>query len=349
MSKIELLIVDDSPLFIDVFTRIVELDDDIEVVGSAGDGAEALRQLERLRPNIVVMDINMPVMNGIEAVERMMAARPTPILLQTADPRRRDEVTSFEALSRGALDIVAKPRLTCDGEAEQVELRARVRLLSRIPVVSQRQRHRRPSQAAGLRHVPVGLGGVAIVASTGGPPALADILAALPPDFSLPLVVVQHLSPGFAPNLVSWLDGVSPFATRLAADGIRLEPGAVYVAPDGAHLLIDGGDRLRLDSLTGALDEHRPSGSRLLSSAARCWGRKAIGVVLTGMGTDGCVGLLDIRQAGGTTIAQNRETSIVYGMPRVALEIGAAQQVLPASEIADALVTAARAIQRAAL
>ena len=347
MSGIRVLIVDDSELFIEGVTPILEVEHDIEVVGSAANGAEAVKRVEALEPAVVVMDINMPVMGGLEAVERIMAARPTPILLQTGDPASRDEVTSFEALSRGALDVVAKPKLTRDGAAEQAELRDHVRLIACVPVVYRRRRQRRHSLAAGLESVPTGSGGIAMVASTGGPPTLADILAALPPDFSVPVLVVQHLASGFAPNLVSWLDGVSRLRVRLARDGTPVEPGVVYVAPDDAHMTIHGGDRIRLDRLTGPIDGHRPSGTRLLSSAAAQWERRAVGVVLTGMGADGCRGLLDIRRAGGTTISQDRATSIVFGMPRVAVELGAAQRVLPVAEIPDALVQAARTIEAA--
>ena len=346
-DRIRVLLVDDSPLFIDGVTPILEADGDIEVIGAAGDGAEAVARVQTLEPSIVVMDINMPVMDGLEAVERIMASRPTPILLQTSDPSRRDEVTSFDAISRGALDVIAKPRLTRDAAGEQRQLRDKVRLLSGVPVIYRRRRRPQPTGAAGLEQVPGGSAGVAVAASTGGPPALAEILAALPPDFSLPVLVVQHLASGFAPNLVSWLAGVSRLSVRIAGDGERARPGVVYIAPDDAHMSIHHGDRIRLDPETKPIDGHRPSATRLLSSAARQWGRRAVGVVLTGMGADGSRGLLEIHRAGGLTISQDEETCIVYGMPRVAVEIGASQQVLPIARIAPALVEAARRIEAA--
>jgi two-component system chemotaxis response regulator CheB len=347
MTKIPVLLVDDSRLAIDGITRVLEADSDIQVVGSAAHGREAVAKVEALRPAVVVMDINMPVMNGLDAVERIMATRPTPILLQTNDPSRRDEVGSFEALSRGALEVIAKPGLLHRNAAEQAELRDKVRLISRVSVVYRRSRRPRQSLPAGLEQLPAGAGGVAMVASTGGPPTLADILAALPPDFSLPILVVQHLAPGFAPNLVSWLAGMSPLRVRLAEDGERATHGVVYIAPDEVHMTVHDGDRIRLDPVTPPIDGHRPSGTRLLSTAAAQWRRQAIGVVLTGMGADGCRGLLEIRRAGGTTISQDEASSIVFGMPRVAAEIGASQRALSANDIPRALVSAARSIATA--
>jgi two-component system chemotaxis response regulator CheB len=284
-------------------------------------------------------------MDGLEAVERIMASRPTPILLMTADPTRHSERGVFEAMTRGALDLVPKTILS-SGPEGRAWLRERVRLLASVPVVY-RPRPSRPA-ARRVTLVPAaksGSGGIGLVASTGGPPVLGQILAALPREFPLAILLVQHLAPGFAGHLASWLASSSRLPVRIAVRGETIGPGIAYLAPDGAHLIAEAGGRLGVDPHTPPIDGHRPSGSRLLSSMARLWGASAVGVVLTGMGSDGVAGLDDIRRAGGVTIAQDQASSAVYGMPKAARDRGAAREVMPASDIAERLCRAAEAIQ----
>jgi two-component system chemotaxis response regulator CheB len=337
-SKLRVVVIDDSPLFVQAMVATLQADGDIDVVGTGGDGLRAVNLVATLRPDLVAMDVQMPVMSGLEAVEQIMATHPTPILLVTSDPAHQGERGVFEALSRGALDIVSKANL------DQHWLRDHVRLLSSVPVVYRRRsRPRRPSQRMGFV-VGSGSGGVGIVASTGGPPALAEILSRLPPDFPLPIVVVQHLAPGFGASLVTWLRGVAKLDVAIAERGQTIEGGTIYIAPEGAHATIATGDKIVLDSVRPDHDGHRPSGTVLLKSMATTWGKRAIGVVLTGMGADGATGLLAIRRAGGQTIAQDEVSSTVYGMPRVAFELGAADRVLSPPQIAAELVRAARAL-----
>lgn len=341
-APLRVLVADDSPLSLDAVTAALEEDGDIQVVAVAGDGRDALAKVEATRPALVAMDINMPVMDGLEAVERIMASRPTPILLLTGDPARRDERGVFEALSRGALDVIPK-HVAAGSPAQRAWLRDHVRLLAGVTVVYRARAARRQAGAPVMAApAPPAVGGVGLVASTGGPPAIAEILAALPARYPLPVLIVQHLASGFAAHLASWLEGVSRLRVVIARDGLRLEAGTVYLAPDGAHMTVSGGDRLALDARSPPVDGHRPSGTRLLSSLAAAWGGRAIGVVLTGMGSDGVAGLQAIRRAGGTTYAQDQASSVVFGMPRAARDAGAASTLLPPAAIAEALARRGR-------
>ena len=338
---LRVLVVDDSALSIEALTAALEADGDISVIATAGDGRDALAKVEALRPALVAMDINMPVMDGLEAVERIMASRPTPILLLTGDPDRRGERGSFDALSRGALDLIPK-HIAAGGEAQRAWLRDHVRLLASVPVVYRPRPAHRLHAGGVVPSVAAGAGGVGLVASTGGPPVIADILAALPADFALPILVVQHLAPGFTAHFTSWLDGVSRLRVRIAQSGLEVEGGTVYLAPDGGHLLLEGANRLRIDSRSPPMDGHRPSGTMLLASLAQAWGRRAVGVVLTGMGSDGVTGLDEIRRAGGLTMAQDEAASVVYGMPRTARDRRAASTILAPAAIAEALIRRGR-------
>lgn len=338
---LRVIVVDDSPLSVDAVRSALEADGDIAVVATAGNGRDALAKVAALRPGLVAMDINMPVMDGLEAVERIMASCPTPILLLTGDPGRFGERGIFEALSRGALDLIPK-HIAAGGDAQRAWLRDHVRLLASVPVIYRPRPVRRPPLPPANERVARAAGGVGVVASTGGPPALAEILGGLPAGYPLPILVVQHLASGFAAHLASWLEGVSRLEVRIATHGLNVEGGTVYLAPDGAHLNLEAPDRLAVDARSPPVDGHRPSGTRLLDSIAAVWGSRAVGVVLTGMGADGVSGLDAIRRAGGLTIAQDETSSVVFGMPRVARERGAASASLPPAGIIEALIRRGR-------
>ncbi|RMG19638.1 MAG: chemotaxis-specific protein-glutamate methyltransferase CheB [Deltaproteobacteria bacterium] len=351
---VRVLIVDDSPLFLEALRAIFEADSAFEVVGEARDGREAVEKVAALAPDLVAMDVQMPGMDGLEAVDAIMASHPTPILLITGDPARTGAEWCFEALRRGALDLQPKPTLAPEDEEALAAFREHARLLASVPVVYRRRRTRPKGPAreeAGamlarpMRRCLPELPGVAgLVASTGGPAVLAEVLGALPGDFPLPIAIVQHLAPGFAPHLVHWLDGCSALSVSLATEGAIPRPGHAYLAPDGAHLCFAADGRFHLDRSTAPLDGHRPSGTVLLRSIAEVFGARSVGLVLTGMGSDGAAGLAALRRAGGATLVQDEASSVVYGMPKAALDLGAAEEEIGRSQLAEALLARARAL-----
>ncbi len=334
------LICEDSPLFVDALTEVVDGDPRLSVCGVATDGAKAVKLCRELKPDLVTMDVLMPVMDGLDAIGEIMADCPTPILVMTADPRGESGELAVEALRRGALDIIQKPTRWPGTPDEIRAFREQIRLLASISVV----RHMAPRQR--VRRAPVRRQGrsnrvVAIAASTGGPPALAQVLQDVGAEFPCGIACVQHISAGFAENLASWLNSVSPLDVSLARHGQRVRPGLCLLAPDGHQMRISPVGRVVLDT-TPAVDGHRPSGTVLLKSVADSYGSAAIGVVLTGMGRDGAAGLKAIRNIGGATLAQDEATSAVWGMPRSATECGAAQTIAPLDEVGAWLVRQAQ-------
>ena len=356
MKRIRILVADDS---VTVRKRIVDVlaaQPDFEVVAEAADGREAIEACQRLRPEVVTLDMMMPVMTGLAATEYIMAYCPTPILVVSSSFNRGELFKTFDALAAGALDVLEKPRGDDTDLAWERQLAATVRLIARIKVIT----HPR----ARLAHLGGGNGGlagrvaprapggsaepsacelVAIGASTGGPGAVVQILTELRRDFSLPLLVVIHLGRSFGVAFAEWLNGLSPFPVAFACDGEVLPaPGAcrVVLAPPDQHLVVRGG-RLWL---TQERERHscRPSVDVLFESIARELGPRAAACLLTGMGRDGADGLLALRQAGGVTMAQDESTSVVFGMPREAIRIGAAGQVLRLDQVAPALAALAR-------
>lgn len=346
MNRIRVLVADDS---VTVRKRIVEAlsaQPDFEVVAEAGDGREAIEACQRLRPDAITLDMMMPVITGLAATEFIMAYCPTPILIVSSSFNRGELFRTYDALAAGALDVLEKPRGDeVEGDWE-TRLASALRLISRIKVITHprgRLTHpaasiRFPSTAAPVTPGPTGPEFVAIGASTGGPGAMVDILRALPPQFPLPILVVIHISRLFGDGFAEWLNGVSPFRVAFARDGEPLPlPGAcrVVLAPPDQHLLV----RDRRLRLTHDPERHscRPSVDTLFESVARELGPRAVGCLLTGMGRDGATGLLAMRQAGSTTIAQDETSCVVFGMPREAIRLGAASQVLKLDQIASAL------------
>jgi two-component system chemotaxis response regulator CheB len=357
---LRILVVDDSPLFAEAISTILNSDPDICIVGVASNGKQAVEMTQRLRPSIITMDIQMPVMDGLEAIEHIMDSRPTPIVVVTGDPRVQGDELHFEALRRGALDVVAKPTIWEASATQQEAFKEHVKLLAGVAVVrhlsAERQRKKTARRLELIAPAPVaqpaqkphriegeipraesGAGKiVALVASTGGPSALAQILEALPPTFPTGILVVQHISAGFASSLATWLNDVSSLEVHLAEEGAEVTPGTALLAPDGHHMTVSAKGRVSLDD-SPPLDGHRPSGTLLLSSLARTHASKAVGVILTGMGKDGVEGLQAIRDAGGATVAQDEDSSVVFGMPKVAIDTGAAKLALPLGEIPGAI------------
>ena len=341
---IRVLVAEDSPVLREFLVNILSADADIQVIATAVDGVQAVEAVGRLKPDVVTMDIHMPRLNGFEATRRIMESHPVPIVIVSST--MSDQVAAtFRAIEAGALAFVSRPHGIGhpDYAASAGELVQTVRLMAEVKVV---RRWPKP-EAVGRRVVPApsplpkaasGSGGkiVAIGASTGGPMALRTILAGLPSDFPAPLLVVQHISPGFVQGFVEWLGTSSPVPVLLARHGERPLAGQVYLAPDGTHLGIDA-NTIKLD---GGAPENgiRPAISYLFRSVAQAFGANAIGVLLSGMGADGAVELKRLKDVGATTIAQSKESSVVHGMPGVAIGLGGATHVLGPEEIASLLV-----------
>lgn len=350
MKPIRILVADDS---VTVRKRIVEVlaaQPDFEVVAEAADGREAIEACQRLRPDAVTLDMMMPVMTGLAATEYIMAYCPTPILVVSSSFNRGELFKTYDALAAGALDVLEKPAGDETDAAWERQLAGTLRLIARIKVITHprgRLAHlgngTRPAFASSPPFAgQAGCELVAIGASTGGPGAVVDILRDLPPDFSLPLLLVIHISRAFGAGFAEWLNGLSPFPVTFARDGEPLPKigvSRVVLAPPDQHLIVRDG-RLWL---TQEPERHscRPSVDTLFESVARDLGPRAAACLLTGMGRDGAVGLLAMRQAGGVTLAQDESTSVVFGMPREAIRLDAAGQVLRLDQIAPALAALA--------
>ncbi len=344
--SLRVLIAEDSSLFVEVLGETLEREPDISVDAVVNNGVDAVEYCQNHRPDIVLMDIHMPRLDGLSATEQIMANSPTPILVITSDPHRGGVDLSFRALSAGALDLMAKPERIPFPSDEREHLLRKIRLLSQIPVVRHvRARRRNPTPAPLAERRPPAIDAdedrpsavIGVVASTGGPRALAKICTGLPDDFSAALVIVQHITDGFSRHLARWLDKHSPLTVYEAEDGLPLRPGHAVIAPTEFHLAIDAD--LKCDVRDGPpIGGHRPSGDRLLTSLARHAAPRTVGLVLSGMGDDGAAGLTALRKSGCPTLAQDESTSVVYGMPRAAAERGIVEHLLPDSDIAPELI-----------
>ncbi|WP_119070705.1 chemotaxis-specific protein-glutamate methyltransferase CheB [Aggregatilinea lenta] len=341
---IKVLLVDDSPTARLVLANIISSAPDMQLVGEATNGARAIRMVEELRPDVVLMDLIMPQMDGLEATREIMHLWPTPIVMISSGLDKNETTIAFEAVNAGAVSVLQKPGPPGNAAytASVKEVLATLRIMSSVRVI----RHLKPNGASArlpgvLEPVNVVNPGtcpeiVAIVSSTGGPQTLATIITALPPTFSLPVVIVQHITTDFVLPLVEWLGTVSKLPVRIAQAGECLVPGTVYFAPGGKHLQFASDHRVELAD-TPANVPHIPSGDVLLASVARRYSARAVGVVLTGMGSDGAKGLRAMYDAGAITIAQNEESCVVFGMPKEAIALGAARHTLPPGEIAKLL------------
>ncbi|MGH6725791.1 MAG: chemotaxis-specific protein-glutamate methyltransferase CheB [Pseudolabrys sp.] len=347
MPKLRVLVVEDSPTVRKRLLDALAMDADIEVVGKAEDGKRAVELCRSLRPDVITMDMMMPIMTGLAATEYIMAHQPTPILIVSASVNRGELFKIYDALAAGAVDVLEKPTgEEFDGIWEQ-RLFAAVKLVARIKVITHprgRLESKLPLPNGNGRRPPDGQAGqavdiVAIGASTGGPGAVVEVLRALPPDFQVPVLVVVHMNAPFGSAFTDWLDAQIERSVVHATHGASLAAvsGRVMVAPADQHLVVRG----RRMYLTKDAERHscRPSVDVLFESIALDCGASAAACLLTGMGTDGALGLLKIRDAGGMTIAQDEATSVIYGMPREAAIRGAARCVLPLKDIGPRLVS----------
>jgi two-component system, chemotaxis family, protein-glutamate methylesterase/glutaminase len=341
--RVRVLVVEDSATVRDRICSVLAADPGIELVGAAADGKRAIELTRELRPDLITLDMMLPVLDGLEFTEYVMAYLPTPILVVSSSFNRDELHTTYDALAAGAVDVLEKPTGSEPDGVWEDRLLSTVKLVSRIRVISHprgRLRalgHVRPGASDGSVERPVSGGPfdvVAVGASTGGPGAIVEVLRALPTDYSLPVLIVLHIAEPFGAAFADWLDEQTPRRVRYAVDGqaVSTVAGGVVLAPPGFHLRVSGG-RLHL---TTEAERHscRPSVDVLFESVAEEYGARAAAVLLTGMGRDGATGLLAVRRAGGLTVAQDEATSVVYGMPKEAADIGAAQSVLPLDAIA---------------
>jgi two-component system chemotaxis response regulator CheB len=354
-DKINVLVADDSQVTRMLLVHLLSSDPHIQVVGTVADGQAALDFLQgaTVRPDVVLMDIHMPNMDGFEATRLIMETAPLPIVICTATSDPQELAVAFRSMEAGALACVEKPVASTDADFERraSNMLQTIRLMSEVKVVrrwprpraltavsaTENRTHRgRPSGALSI----IGIG-----ASTGGPPVLQTILSGLPKDFPIPLLIVQHIAPGFLPGMVEWLNQTTGLRIHIAAHGATPLPGHAYIAPDDFHMGITPGGRIALarDAQENGL---RPAVSYLFRSIAHTCGQHGTGVLLTGMGKDGAAELKLMRDGGAFTIAQDRDSSVVHGMPGEAIDLGAACVVLAADRIAAALVT--RAAQKPA-
>lgn len=358
---IRVFLVEDSPIAMTILKRIFEGTPEVQVVGTATNGLEALEAIPSLQPDLICTDFHMPKMGGVELTRRLMEVYPRPILVISASVQEEDRDNVFRVLEAGALDVFPKPRtgLSSEYEKNKADLIHKVKLLAGIKVFTQ---HRstapastttaspaaKPAASAtpALSHLaapsllPLDIRApriLAIGASTGGPQALKVLLSGLPSTFPVPVVCVQHISEGFLGGLVSWLGQSCALQIQEAQAGARPQAGFVYFAPDHCHLTIDGRGCFQLLKQPPVMG-HRPSVTTLFNSVAAYYRRSAIGVLLTGMGSDGAVGLQAMVQAGAHTIAQDEASCVVFGMPKEAIALGAAKQVLPIEAIAPTLL-----------
>jgi two-component system chemotaxis response regulator CheB len=340
---IRVLVVDDSPVARELLIHILSSDPGIEVIGVADNGREAVECVRRSSPDLVTMDIHMPEMDGFEATQVIMETNPVPIVIVTASSNMLELETSFKAIEVGALTVLQKPEGIGhpDHERNARNLIATVRLMSEIKVVrrwfrpgEKRLPMRQPECAILPRAATVKV--VAIGASTGGPPVIEKILAELPKDFPAPILIVQHMAEGFIRGFAEWLGQTSTLPVHVPFHGSMTRSGHVYIAPEGTQMKIDASGRILCTS-DAPVNGLRPSVSSLFRSVAEVFGQHAVGLLLTGMGRDGAAELKMMKDKGAVTIAQNEESSAVYGMPGEAVKLNAARYVLPADRIAAAL------------
>ncbi len=344
-AMIRILVVDDSPLMCKILTSILNCDPQILVAAVANNGREAVDLVARLKPDLITMDMDMPVMDGLEATRQIMTYHPTPILLVSSTVFKTGMEKVFKAISQGALDVFDKSDLELSGDKKSGEaLIAKIKFLNGVGVTRlARIKSRNERSVVDLKPSVKRISNkiVAIVASTGGPQALHEILKRLPGDFPCGIVIVQHITNGFLEGLVEWLGKECKIKVKIGEDSEEIRPGVAYIAPDNVQMRVGETGKISLSD-EPACGGHRPSGDVLLESVARTYERRGVAALLTGMGRDGAMGMKAIKQLHGKTIAQNEESCVVFGMPHAAIEMNVIDKVLPLDRIAEEIVTMVR-------
>ena len=325
---IKILIADDSIFVREQLRQLFLGQSDCVVVGEAGQGKECVELTARLHPNIIIMDVDMPVMDGIEATRVIMENTPTPIVIHTSSYISRSRNVPFEAIKMGAIDIIEKPNMYPLSAMEEKEFINRLRMIAGIKVFRRRKSKaeiqtpvaREPIQSHSLPSI------LAIAASTGGPKAIFDIFGLLPPFLPFPVVLVQHIGASFVAGFIEWLQNTTHVQMKIAEHGEPLLPNVCYVSPGGKHLSTNVTHQVVLDD-SPPVHSCKPSADILFTSVSKAYKSNAVGVLLTGIGEDGARGLCDMRQAGAVTIAQDEESSVVFGMPKKAIELHAASMI----------------------
>ncbi|MBI0584376.1 MAG: chemotaxis response regulator protein-glutamate methylesterase [Methanomassiliicoccus sp.] len=330
MFRTKVLVVDDSIVMRRIISDLLSKDDEIEVVGSARNGAEAIEMVRQLDPDVVTMDIEMPVMDGLTALQHIMAESPRPVVMLSSMDKRQADIT-LKSLDLGAVDFISKTAgsLSIDLERDSENIRAKVKAAARAKV------RPRSAPSAVQPATMLALSGdwvVLIGSSTGGPKALPEVLSRLPANLPAAVLIVQHMPEGFTRSFAERLNWASPLEVKEAEDGEEIKKGKVYLAPGNRHMVLKG-TRLHLDD-GPKVNYVRPAADVLMKSVAPLYGPRTIGVILTGMGSDGAEGMRLIKQNGGKTIVQNEDTCVVYGMPKAVADIGAADRIVPLEDIA---------------
>lgn len=331
--------IDDSSVSRDLLTYILETDPRLKVIGYAENGEEALNGLKYQTADVITMDINMPIIDGFETTRRIMQTKPIPIVIVSSSYNRDESEKSFLAIEAGALAIIQKPQGIYDHSLilellEIIHTISGSKLITRRKGLSNSTSLLPKSREQNLHAYPISA--IAIGASLGGPIAVQKILSSLPSNIPVPILLVQHISKGFTQGFADWLQKSSNLRIKIAEHREFAQPGCVYIAPDENYMTILEGNIIALESIPK--DDPKPGIGKLFLSMAKAYGPRAIGVILTGMGKDGAAELLDMRQRGALTIAQDESSCVLFGMPKEAIQLGAAKLVLPLDEIAETLM-----------
>ena len=339
LTPIRVLLVEDSALQLHIIKSVLDADDHIEVIGTAENGAEALKLLLILKPDVICTDYHMPIMDGLEFIKKAVEIYPCPILVLSISVQPDQVDNIFKLLSAGALDVMPKPRASGGviGREDGKKLIERIRILNGVKYIQKKRKGPLPALSEACKiHRIISSKIIVIGASTGGPQAFEAFLPTLKKNFAIPIVCIQHISHGFLMGMVTWLASLTSLKIEIAKEGGIPMPGCLYFPPENMHLTFNVNGTFALVPPKSG-DVYCPSIDRLFHSAAEVFGSGVVAVILSGMGRDGCQGMKAIFDAGGETVAQDEESSIIFGMPAAAIDSGVICRVLPANEIATYL------------